>query len=56
MNEVPFHSKRTDVTSIARAIGISDKTARAWVEEVRHILEADKDVKYLKERKAGDRT
>jgi hypothetical protein len=51
MNDVPYHSKKKDVTSIAQALSISDKTARDWVEEVRQLLKGDKDVKYLKDGK-----
>ena len=48
MNDVPYHSKRTGVTSIAQALGISDRTARDWVEEVRQQLEKDENIKYLR--------
>ncbi|HEX3880488.1 MAG TPA: hypothetical protein VHW24_26080 [Bryobacteraceae bacterium] len=48
MNDVPYESKRKDVTSIARALGVSDKTAREWVEEVRHFLEESEDIQRLK--------
>ncbi len=48
MDEVPYQSKREKVYSIAQALGISEKTARQWVEEVRQLLENDEDVKFLK--------
>jgi hypothetical protein len=48
MNDLPYKSKRKDVNSIARALDISDKTAREWVEEVRQFLAYDEDVKYLR--------
>lgn len=48
MNEVPYHSKKKDVYSITRALNISKKTARGWVEEVRQSLETDENVQYLK--------
>jgi hypothetical protein len=51
MNEIPYHSKKNGVTSIAQALNISDKTARAWVEEVRHELITDENVQYLKKEK-----
>lgn len=51
MNEVPYHSKKEGVTSIAQALNISDKTARAWVDEVRQELTTDENVQYLKKEK-----
>lgn len=48
MNDVPYHSKKKDVHSIALALNVSDRTARDWVEEVRQLLENDEDVQYLK--------
>jgi hypothetical protein len=51
MNDVPYHSKKTGVTSIALALNISDKTARAWVEEVRQELTTNENVQYLKKEK-----
>jgi hypothetical protein len=54
MNDVPYKSKRKDVTSIAGALGISEKTARDWIKEVRGLLEENDNVKQL--RGLGDRT
>lgn len=51
MNEVPYLSKKKGVHSIARALNISDKTARGWVEEVRQKLTTDENVQYLKKGK-----
>jgi hypothetical protein len=48
MNDVPYHSKKKGVHSIAQALNISDKTARDWVEEVRQALKTDENVQYLK--------
>jgi hypothetical protein len=50
MNGVPYHSKRDGVTSIAQTLGISDRTARDWVEAVRQQLENDDDIKYLRKK------
>jgi hypothetical protein len=50
MNGVPYHSKRDGVTSIAQTLGISDRTAREWVEGVRQQLENDDDIKYLRKK------
>lgn len=51
MNDVPYHSKKKGVHSIARALNISDKTARGWIEEVRQKLTTDENVQYLKKGK-----
>lgn len=48
MNDIPYYSKKKEVHSIARALNISDKTARNWVEEVRLELKTDAKVQYLK--------
>ena len=48
MDGVPYHSKRDGVTSIAQTLGVSDRTAREWVEEVRQQLANDEDIKYLR--------
>jgi hypothetical protein len=53
MDGVPYKSKNPSVYTIAEAVGVSEKTARDWVEEVRHLLETDERVKFLKEEKAG---
>ena len=54
MNDVPYKSKRKDVHSIARALGISEKTARKWIKEVRDILAEDESVRQLKKLRAGE--
>lgn len=36
MDEVPFKSKKSD--SIAKALGIDEKTAREWIEEIQTLL------------------
>lgn len=54
MNDVPYKSKRKDVHSIARALGISEKTARKWIKEVRDILAEDENVRQLKGLRAGE--
>lgn len=54
MDEVPYKSKRKDVTSIAGALGISEKTAREWIMEVRDTLTRNEKVKSLKTSKAGE--
>jgi transcriptional antiterminator len=48
MNDVPYHSKKKNVHTIAQALNVSDRTARDWVEEVRESLENDQDIQYLK--------
>lgn len=53
MDGVPYKSKRSDVYTIAQALGVSEKTARDWVEEVRQLLQDDERVKFLKEGKVG---
>jgi hypothetical protein len=54
MNDVPYKSKRKDVNSIAKALGISEKTAREWIKEVRETLAEDENVRQLKKLRAGD--
>jgi hypothetical protein len=54
MDDVPFGSKRGN--SIAKALGVSAKTAREWVEEVRQILEGDAEIQELKKASSGDNT
>ena len=54
MNDVPYKSKRKDVDSIAKALGISEKTAREWIKEVRKTLAEDENVRQLKRLRAGD--
>lgn len=54
MDDVPFGSKRGD--SIARALGISAKTAKQWVEEVQEILQSDPEIQDLQKASLGDHT
>jgi hypothetical protein len=54
MDEVPYKSKRKEVTSIAGALGISEKTAREWIKEVTLILTRNEEVKSLKKLRAGE--
>jgi hypothetical protein len=54
MDDVPFGSKRGD--SIARALGISAKTAKKWVEEVQEILQSDPEIQDLQKASLGDHT
>lgn len=49
MNGLPYYSKRKGVESIARALGISERTAREWVEEVRKLLEESEDIQHLRD-------
>jgi hypothetical protein len=54
MDEVPYKSKRKDVNSIAGALGISEKTAREWIKEVRDTLKGNEEVRSLKKLRAGE--
>ncbi len=54
IDDVPYGSKRGN--SIARALGVSAKTAKEWVEEVRAILEADSEIQKLQRASLGDNT
>ncbi len=54
MDDVPFGSKRGN--SIARALGVSAKTATEWVEEVQKILQSDTEIQELRKATFGDRT
>ena len=56
MNEIPFKTKKKKVPSIAQALNISEKTARAWVEEVRVLLSEHEGVKHLKKSRVGVRS
>jgi hypothetical protein len=56
MNDVPFKTKKKKVQSIAQALNISEKTARAWVEEVRVLLSEHEGVKHLKKSRVGVRS
>lgn len=40
MDDIPYKSKKASVTSIAKALGIDEKTARDWIKEVTEILKA----------------
>jgi hypothetical protein len=54
MDDVPYGSKRGN--SIARALGISAKTAKEWVEEVQEILQSDTEIQDLRKASLGDHT
>jgi len=54
MDKVPFGSTRG--YSIAKALDISAKTAKEWVEEFRSILESDTEIQELQKASLGDRT
>jgi hypothetical protein len=56
MNDIPFKTKKKKVQSIAQALNISEKTARAWVEEVRVLLSEHEGVKHLKKSRVGARS
>lgn len=52
MDGLPYKSKKSD--SIAKACGVSDKTAEHWIEEAQKLLENVEEVKELK--KVGDKS
>lgn len=54
MDGVPFGS--TKGNSIARALGISSKTAAEWVEEVKALLASDEQIQELQKSSVGDST
>src|SRR5271166_5177800 len=54
MDDVPYGSKRGN--SIARALGISAKTAKEWVEEVQKILHSATEIQDLQKASLGDHT
>ena len=54
MDRVPYGSERGN--SIARALGVSAKTAKEWVEEVREILQSDTEIQELQKASLGDHT
>jgi hypothetical protein len=54
MDDVPYGSTRG--YSIARALGVSAKTAKEWVEEVQEILQSDTEIQELQKASLGDRT
>lgn len=56
MDGVPFKSKKKNVESIAQALGISERTAREWVKEVRQLLAEHEGVKHLKKLRVGVRS
>jgi hypothetical protein len=51
MNDVPYQSKKKDVTSIAGALGVSERTARDWIKEVQEVLESNANVNQLRKSK-----
>lgn len=56
MNDVPFKSKHKNVETIAKALNISERTAREWVKEVRRFLAETDEVTHLMKFKAGERS
>ena len=54
MDDVPFGSTRG--YSIAQALGVSAKTAKQWVEEVRELLQLDHEIQELQKASVGDHT
>jgi hypothetical protein len=56
MNDIPFKTKKKKAQSIAHALNISEKTARAWVEQVRGILSEHEGVKHIKKSRVGARS
>jgi hypothetical protein len=54
MEKVPCRSTRG--YSIARALGISGKTAEKWIAEVQTILQAESEIQELQKLALGDRT
>jgi hypothetical protein len=54
MDGVPFKTKKNKVTSIAGALGVSEKTARDWIAEVQDVLRKDERVQRLRNEKAGE--
>lgn len=54
MDKVPFGSTRG--YSIARALGVSAKTAKEWVEEVQEILQSGTEIQELQKASVGDHT
>jgi DNA-directed RNA polymerase specialized sigma24 family protein len=51
MDGLPFQSKRTP--SIARALGVSEKTAEVWIAEVSELLQQTDEFKELTNNKVG---
>src|SRR5262249_48037444 len=51
MDGLPARSKKGD--SIARALGVSEKTAREWIKEATELLSSLPEVQELKSRKGG---
>lgn len=54
MDGVPFKTKKNKVTSIAAALGVSERTARDWIAEVQGALRKDERVQRLRNLKAGE--
>lgn len=56
LEDVPFKSKRPDVFTIAKAVGVSEKTARTWIQEVIDFLQADELVVSIRRQKIGEKS
>jgi hypothetical protein len=54
MDDVPFGSKKGN--SIARSLGVSNKTATEWVEEVRMLLASNEEIQEIQRASLGDNT
>jgi DNA-directed RNA polymerase specialized sigma24 family protein len=54
MNDVPYGSKRVGVVTIAQALGISERTARAWIKETLELLKNNDEVRHLRSVGGGD--
>ena len=56
LEDVPFKSKRPGVFTIAKAVGVSEKTARTWIQEIIDFLQADEQVLNLRRQKVGEKS
>jgi hypothetical protein len=54
MQDMPFGSKKTD--SIAKAVGISSKTAEQWIEELKALVQQTREFQELTDKKVGERS
>lgn len=56
MDGLPFKTTKEHATSIASVLGVSEKSARVWVEEVRQLLGQHDGVKHLQQPRVGVRS
>jgi hypothetical protein len=54
MEDMPLGSKKSD--SIARAVGISSKTAELWIEELKALVQQTDEFQELTNKKVGERS